>query len=95
MAWNRVQAANDLERFLLRGEKPAIGAVELAVSELRNEGRTCKLAEVHDWDDEWEPFGYECESCGEGLPRCYGSDKFGMVTIPNYCPNCGAKVVKE
>ena len=57
--------------------------------------RTCKLAKVHEWNDEWEPFGYECESCGEGLPSYYGSDRFGMVITPNYCPNCGAKVVEK
>lgn len=56
--------------------------------------RTCSLEKVHDWDDEWEPFGYVCKSCEEALPRYYGSDSFGNVTTPNYCPNCGSKAVK-
>lgn len=56
--------------------------------------RTCSLEKVHDWDDEWEPFGYVCKSCEEALPSCYGSDSFGNVTTPNFCPNCGARVVE-
>lgn len=56
--------------------------------------RTCELEKVHEWGDEWEPFGYVCKSCEEAMPRYYGSDRFGNVITPNYCPNCGAKVVE-
>ena len=81
MAWNRVQAANDLERYLLRGEKPAIGAVKLAVSELRNAERTCS---IHETDHEYED-SIRCSACRMTFNRPWEPFK--------YCPNCGAKVV--
>ena len=41
MAWNLEQAANDLERYLIRREQPADGAVEIAISKLREPESTC------------------------------------------------------
>lgn len=79
MAWTRKQAANDLERFLLRGEEPAIGAVELAVSELRNAERTCNYV----WDEKHHAL--VCDQCGGTVPH-FNDDI-------NYCCDCGAKVV--
>lgn len=76
------------------GHTPAQAIERIGKLTRREPERMCELIKVHDWNDEWEPFGYECKSCGKALPRCYGSDKFGTVITPNYCPNCGAKIVK-
>ena len=39
-----------------------------------------------------EVYCFECSECGEFLsyPDCYG-----LYDGPNYCPNCGAKVVER
>ena len=40
MAWNLEQAANDLERYVLRGELPAIDACKVLIDNARID-RTC------------------------------------------------------
>ena len=40
MSWNLEQAANDLERYVLRGELPAIDACKVLIDNARS-GRTC------------------------------------------------------
>ena len=85
MSWNAEQAANDLERYVLREEPPAIGAVKAAIDILRNRqaGRTCHNG-LKD-SDAWLIPRFKCSSCGV----FFASYEF------NYCPNCGAKVVDE
>ena len=40
MSWNLEQAANDLERYVIRGELPAIDACKVLIDNARTE-RTC------------------------------------------------------
>lgn len=48
------------------------------------EGRRCE------WSDEWL-----CSECGGSLAGCmFKPEVDGFVQIPNFCPNCGAKVVE-
>lgn len=42
MSWNPEQAANDLERYVLRGELPAVEAVRCAVEFIRDNCKTPK-----------------------------------------------------
>lgn len=44
---------------------------------------TCKIEDDNPWMSE---FAYVCNSCGEHFSTC---DK------PNYCPGCGARVVRD
>ena len=46
--------------------------------------RTCKM-EVFSMHDEGD-FTFRCSECGKGYVE---------YEPPNYCPNCGAKVVEE
>ena len=49
--------------------------------------RTCRLSESYGIGVEFDPFeGWSCDRCG--MIVSYDPDK------PNYCPHCGAKVVK-
>ena len=88
MSWNLEQAANDLERYVLRGELPAIDACKVLIDNARTE-RTCK--NVYDemkmgaCDN-----GFECSECGEKVEDCEGYHVKGTW---NYCPGCRAKVV--
>ena len=59
--------------------------------------RTCRphvwcdgLEECHGVYERWIA---ECESCGATLGESF-SDEQVRSFLPNYCPNCGAKVVK-
>lgn len=60
MGWNNEQAANDLERYLLRKEPPAVGAVELAIKVLRDNvpvKSPFKLGDIVLTDKEPENYG--------------------------------------
>lgn len=60
--------------------------------------QTCQMIEQHDWGDEWEPYGIYCSKCHEFVPQWKSRSKAVLngdtdIPLPNYCPNCGAKVV--
>ena len=38
---------------------------------------------------------FECSECGYGYSDIYLNDEDRYQFVPNYCPNCGAKVVSE
>lgn len=38
---------------------------------------------------------FECSECGYGYRDIYLNDEDKYPFVPNYCPNCGAKVVGE
>lgn len=57
--------------------------------------RTCK--NVNEWRDENRVLHrdariFKCSECGFKADDFYGDDE---QSFPNYCPNCGAKVVEE
>lgn len=57
--------------------------------------RTCK--NVNEWRDEnyvlhRDARIFKCSECGFKADDFYGDDE---QSFPNYCPNCGAKVVGE
>ena len=92
MSWNLEQAANDLERYVLRGELPAIDACKVLIDNARID-RTChkELMTTEDYmGAEVEYFG--CSWCGEYLSE---TDCYGLSDGPNYCENCGCKVDKS
>ena len=49
--------------------------------------RTCRMEYNEEWSGD-ELYPTECYNCSE----CHYMTSDGM---PNYCPNCGAKVVEE
>lgn len=89
MSWNLEQAANDLERYVLRKEPPAIEACKVLIEYARAE-RTCKNKR-NDLNKNKEPdapnnwYAFLCSECGMGQRLQYQNE---------YCPNCGAKVVE-
>lgn len=59
---------------------------------------TCQMIEQHDWGDEWEPYGIYCSKCHEFVPQWKSRSRAVLngdtdMPLPNYCPNCGAKVI--
>lgn len=75
--WTAEQAFNDLERYLLRDERPAYKAVALGMLSLEKQipKKPTKICEEYTngrWVEEWE-----CSSCG----NTYIDDSF--------CPCCG------
>lgn len=90
MTWNNEQAANDLERYLIMREPPAYGAVEVAISKLREPERTChkELMTTEDYTGA-EVYYFGCSECGQWLSE---TDCYGLADGPNYCENCGCKV---
>lgn len=86
MTWNAEQTANDLERYLLRKEPPAIGAVEFAINYLRTE-RTCRVEDGGSVPDQIlaSETVWFCSECGSPM---YNDMK------PSFCLYCGAKVVE-
>ena len=92
---NEIQAANDLERFLLRGELPAPGSVARAIVTLREPAR-----HGHWIDDSGEGDAAVCSCCGECYDtteaECDWRKAFGLFCeLYRYCPNCGAKMDEE
>lgn len=88
MSWTLEQAANDLERYVLRGEPPSVDAAAMMVAWARCGivGRqTCTVVSVMfrgDYDE------YEVElSCGDSV-RWPGS-----AEDLAFCPSCGRMVV--
>lgn len=88
MSWTLEQAANDLERYVLRGEPPSVDAAAMLVAWARMGvvGRpTCTVVSVifHDERDE-----YEVKlSCGHSIATT------GSAEDLVFCPRCGAEVV--
>ena len=59
----------------------------------RKEDATERTCEGHRCEetDEWV-----CHKCGGSLAGCmFDPVRDGFVCVPNFCPNCGAKVVDE
>ncbi len=79
MSWNLEQAANDLERYVLRGELPAIDACKVLIDNARTE-RTCRYESTNRCT-------WVCTSCSREVDVLH----YGY----NYCPNCGAKVIEK
>lgn len=50
------------------------------------------------WYDDGTELGCQCSKCGKTLDDYVRYDMdadIGLVEIPNFCPNCGAKMDKE
>lgn len=80
MSWNLEQAANDLERYVLRKEPPAVNACNVLIDHARAV-RTCKA--VPTMDEMFIRMPAKCSECGSR-----------MADHDRYCANCGAKVVE-
>lgn len=95
MSWTLEQAANDLERYVLRGEPPSVDAAAMMVAWARMGviGRpTCK--NTSGYCDVFECSACHCkvEVMREHRSK-YGSI-FHAPFLPSYCPNCGKEVVE-
>ena len=98
MSWNLEQAANDLERYVLRGELPAIGACKVLIDNARTE-RTCR--------NKGDQFVFVCSECGLNLELDCDEIGYGTPMVfregkdvrkldkPSYCPNCGARIIED
>ena len=64
MTWNMEQAANDLERYVLIGTRPAVDAVKLAVELMRGKYKPCDSCENNG------PMNW-CEECMFSHANCY------------------------
>ena len=91
--YNETQAANDLERYLLRGELPSPGSVARAIVTLHEETRP--LIHAH-WED---CAGSELDFFGDPVivpkKRCSHCKETNKNYTPPYCPHCGAVMDEE
>lgn len=95
MSWTFEQAVNDLERYVLRGELPAVDSAAMIVAWARmgvigrpNRARaelTCKM--IPFVEEDGSVFIVNCSECGDAI-FARGGEHYC-----NFCPNCGAKVV--
>ena len=79
--WTAEQARNDLERLLLRDERPANKVIALACKAL--EKQIPKIPVVVS-DDLTDRYRYKCAVCGNCV--VIGG------AIYKYCPHCGQKL---
>lgn len=93
MSWTLESAANDLERYVLRGEPPSVDAAAMMVAWARcgMVGRqTCR--NVYDESKIGAcANGFECSECGNVVEDGEGWLVNGIF---NYCPECGREVVE-
>ena len=83
--WTPEQAKNDLERLLLRDERPADKAIALACKALEKQ-----MSKKAIYGDDEQDF-IRCPNCNYELAYVddYYYEKY------NYCPNCGQKIKWE
>lgn len=81
MTWSVEQAANDLERYVLRKEPPAIEACKVLIGHARDV-RTCNA--VPTMDEIYIRMPAKCSACGSR-----------MADRDRYCANCGEKGVHQ
>ena len=96
MSWTLEQSANDLERYVLQGEPPSVNAAAMMVAWARmgvigrptceSTSRYCDVFECSECRCKVELITEVCNEYGE---------PFDVPFIPKYCPNCGAKVIKD
>lgn len=86
---DREQAANDLERLLLRDELPSTGAVALAIVTLRSDLQPVVHAHWIRYDD---TDGWNCSACGCDI--CGYDDNPAEYGV-NFCERCSAKMDEE
>ena len=81
-----------------------IEALDMAIKALEQEPKTGHWIE-HDWEDMREKGYYRCSVCGTGYQRFkkgtrksdvpyIDGQEYTLHNIDNYCPNCGARMVK-
>lgn len=72
-------------------EAMKLDLIERTVKVMENRAeRTCKGHRCEE-TDEWV-----CHECGGSLAGCmFDPVRDGFVCVPNFCPNCGAKVVYD
>lgn len=77
-----IQAKNDLERYLLREEKPIPKAVAMGMKALEKQitKKPMLLADGY-WNGEIIYDTWTCPNCGKSYETDFGDD--------NYCHNCG------
>ncbi len=98
MSWTLETAANELERYVLRGEPPAVDAVAMMVAWARcgMVGRP-RCNDISDFDHE----SFKCSRCGCRVLSVSGTPDDAKLVAPEggivdygYCPACGAEVAK-
>lgn len=48
------------------------------------------------WIDDGTEFGCQCSECGKSLDDYVAPTEYASLNeIPNFCPNCGARMDKE
>ena len=77
--WSSEQARNDLERLLLRGEKPADKVVALACKALEKQIPQKVIYGYDEQDD------IKCPNCDYAISYMDAYDK----GVDKYCSNCG------
>lgn len=89
MSWTLETAANDLERYVLGGEPPAVDAVAMMVAWARcgMVGRLeCEMKSI-------PKSSYRvCSRCGAFVRKDAATDCIKAIPV-RFCPNCGASVV--
>ena len=95
MSWTLESAANDLERYVLRGEPPSVDAAAMMVAWARMGviGRpTCE--NTSGYCDVFECSECRCKVEATTEHKSEYGGIFNVPFIPSYCPNCGAEVVE-
>lgn len=80
--WTPEQAKNDLERLLLRDERPADKAIALACKALEKQIPKIPVVSLENLTDHYR---YKCAVCGNRV--VIGG------AIWNFCPKCGQKLL--
>ena len=95
MSWTLEQAANDLERYVLRGEPPSVDAAAMMVAWARMgviDRPTC-----FDKESKNSKF-FICSACGfsdsQVAVNPFTLEIRYVKPSYNYCPNCGAEVIE-
>ena len=79
--WTAEQARNDLERWLLRGERPADKVVALACKALEKQIPKKPVGDLNSVPH------YRCATCGNGVKT------YEDGTVYPYCHYCGQKLL--
>jgi hypothetical protein len=83
--WTAEQARNDLERLLLRGERPALKVVAMAVKALEKQIPKRAIPIRANRGNDKRIISYKCPNCDND---CLGNNEYHF----NCCEDCGQAI---
>lgn len=81
-------------------EEPSYSDPLNTLTEVRDKLKALPSAQpeykIGHWIEDWSDLGYMCSECSKKLDDyVHATESMTLSEIPNYCPNCGARMEEQ